>query len=108
MATIMQRTHVTKQILKVVANGNQCSSKMASTLCPEDGGFTGPEMVTATPGPLSRQRQADLSKQKRTEQMHFFVDFEESQVCMYQYIFLTIFLGYYLIQWILVSVKYLN
>ena len=61
MATIMQRTHVTKRLLNasqtLVANSNQ-SSTNAVPIVPEDGSYTGPEMVTASPGPVSKAKQA--------------------------------------------------
>ena len=75
----MQRHNVPKRILNALKSSTKQSAKMASTLCPEDGEFTGPQMLTETPGPISRQKQAELSRLKRTEQMHFFVDFEKCQ-----------------------------
>jgi len=75
----MQRHNVPKRVLNALKSSTKQSTKMASTLCPEDGEFTGPQMLTETPGPISRQKQAELSRLKRTEQMHFFVDFEKCQ-----------------------------
>jgi len=78
MATVVQRGRVSVRIINACRNVTG-GSKQASTLGVEDGQYAGPNMLTEVPGPISRQKQQELSKLKRTEQMHFFCDFEKSQ-----------------------------
>jgi len=92
MASIVNRTHAINKMINtaMIAMGNGLTttsnttklghpSKMASTMCTEDGDYVEPQMLTETPGPISRQKKVELSQLKRTEQMHFFCDFEASK-----------------------------
>lgn len=50
-----------------------------STLCPEDGYFTGPVINTDVPGPKTLEQKARLSKHQRVEQLMWFCDYENSK-----------------------------
>lgn len=69
-----------KQLGLLASKGKRKScTRGLVTLSPEDGLFTGPNIITDVPGPKTLEQKERLSKHQRVEQLIMFCDFENSK-----------------------------
>ncbi|XP_066927871.1 4-aminobutyrate aminotransferase, mitochondrial-like [Clytia hemisphaerica] len=58
---------------------SRINTRALTSLCPEDGHFAEPKMVTSFPGPKVLEHKGRLAKHQRVDQLVMFCDFENSK-----------------------------